>query len=82
MVNFGRQGLNLAATAAVTAAVKVSFCLHKLLLRLDTEQCDSTEDLPLLYKKMINSATVLKTWDTIKGLQPSPPHTMFVGWFV
>lgn len=23
MVNFGRQGLNLAATAAVTAAVKV-----------------------------------------------------------
>uniref|UniRef100_A0A8C0U187 Receptor expression-enhancing protein n=2 Tax=Cyanistes caeruleus TaxID=156563 RepID=A0A8C0U187_CYACU len=28
MVNFGRQGLNLAATAAVTAAVKVSFCLH------------------------------------------------------
>lgn len=50
MVNFGRQGLNLAATAAVTAAVKVSFCLHKLLLRLDIEQCDSTEDLPLLYK--------------------------------
>uniref|UniRef100_A0A2K5XAZ8 Receptor expression-enhancing protein n=1 Tax=Mandrillus leucophaeus TaxID=9568 RepID=A0A2K5XAZ8_MANLE len=33
MVNFGRQGLNLAATAAVTAAVKViprgSFMLHR-----------------------------------------------------
>nr|KAF6458513.1 receptor accessory protein 3 [Rousettus aegyptiacus] len=28
MVNFGRQGLNLAATAAVTAAVKVIFYLH------------------------------------------------------
>lgn len=27
MVNFGRQGLNLAAAAAVTAAVKVSFPL-------------------------------------------------------
>lgn len=27
MVNFGRQGLNLAATAAVTAAVKVIFYL-------------------------------------------------------
>lgn len=30
MVNFGRQGLNLAATAAVTAAVKVIFHLHFL----------------------------------------------------
>lgn len=30
MVNFGRQGLNLAATAAVTAAVKVTFYLHFL----------------------------------------------------
>jgi hypothetical protein len=27
MVNFGRQGLNLAAAAAVTAAVKVSLPL-------------------------------------------------------
>jgi len=34
MVNFGRQGLNLAATAAVTAAVKVTFGLHYFLLSL------------------------------------------------
>ncbi|EHB16969.1 Receptor expression-enhancing protein 3, partial [Heterocephalus glaber] len=30
MVNFGRQGLNLAATAAVTAAVKSSYPMHDL----------------------------------------------------
>lgn len=31
MVNFGRQGLNLAATAAVTAAVKVIFFMYLFL---------------------------------------------------
>lgn len=54
-------------------------CLLALIaLELDIEQCNCTEDLPLLNKRM-NSASVLKTWDTIKGLQPSPPHTTFVG---
>ena len=33
MVNFGRQGLNLAATAAVTAAVKVIFYLPFFLIQ-------------------------------------------------
>lgn len=33
MVNFGRQGLNLAATAAVTAAVKVIFYLPLFLIQ-------------------------------------------------
>lgn len=47
----------------------------------DVEQCNCTEDLSSYIKK-VNSASVLKTWDTIKGLQPSPPHTGFVGLFV
>lgn len=77
---FWKARVEFGSNCCSDSSCKGKFLLALIVLELDIEQCDCTEDLPLLYKK-INSASVLKTSDTIKSLQPSPPHTVFVGLF-
>lgn len=50
MVNFGKQGLNLAATAAVTAAVKVNIAYYLFSIKI---QCTYTKKNWITYSNSI-----------------------------